>query len=158
MSLLDYEIRARPDRHKNGGGLIEFVQKGLICKRLKNFETSAGECICFEITISKRILLCFSICRPPSNENLELFFEELTNSLSKASESYECFIITGDFNIDVTNRWIEFDNLDEFCDLFNLTNLISSVKWTVLGQFFLKKTKMQISAPIFLLFSLKTPK
>ena len=47
----DHEIRARHDRHKNGGGLIEFVEKGLICKRLKNFETSRSECICSEITI-----------------------------------------------------------------------------------------------------------
>ena len=57
---------------------------------------------------------------------MEIFFEELTNCLSTASESYEHFIIMGDFNIDVTNRGVEFDKLDEFCDLFNLTNLITS--------------------------------
>ena len=93
---------------------------------LKNFETSVSECICSEITISKRKWLCFSIYRPPFNENLDIFFEELTNSLSKASESYEHFIIMGDFNIDVTNRGVEFDMLDEFCDSFNLTNVITS--------------------------------
>ena len=49
-----------------------------------------------------------------------------TNSLSKASEFYEHFIFMGDFNIDVTNRGVEFDKLDEFSDLFNLTNLITS--------------------------------
>ena len=54
------------------------------------------------------------------------FFEELTNSLSKPSESYKHFIIMGDFNIDVANRGVEFDKLDEFFDLFNLTNLITS--------------------------------
>ena len=32
----------------------------------------------------------------------------------------------GDFNIDVTNRGVEFDKLDEFWDLFNLTNLTTS--------------------------------
>ena len=32
----------------------------------------------------------------------------------------------GDFNIDVTKKGIEFDKLDEFCDLFNLTNLATS--------------------------------
>ena len=30
----------------------------------------------------------------------------------------------GDFNIDVTNKGIEFDKLDEFCDL--LTNLLTN--------------------------------
>ena len=29
FSILDHRIRARRDRHKNGGGLIEFVKKGL---------------------------------------------------------------------------------------------------------------------------------
>ena len=88
FNIPDYKIRARR-------GLIEFVKKGLICKRLKNFETSASECICSEITVSKRKWSCFSISSPPSNENLDIFFEELANSLSKASESYEHFIIMG---------------------------------------------------------------
>ena len=39
---------------------------------------------------------------------------------------YERYIIMGDFNIDVTNKEVEFDKLGEFCDLFNLTNLITS--------------------------------
>ena len=88
FSIPDYEIRARRDRPKYGGALIEFVKNGLICKSLKNFETSTGECICSKITISRRKWLRFSIYRPPSNENLEIFFEESTNSLGKASESY----------------------------------------------------------------------
>ena len=74
FSKPNYEIRARHDRQKNGGGLIEFIKKGLICKRLKNVEASASECICSEITRSKRKWLCFSIYRSPSNENLEILF------------------------------------------------------------------------------------
>ena len=31
-----------------------------------------------------------------------------------------------DFNIDITNKGVEMDKLDEFCDLFNLINLITS--------------------------------
>ena len=103
FSIPDYEIQARRDRHKNGGGLVEFVKKGLIFKQLKNFETSTTECICSEIIICKRKWLFFSIYRTRSNENLEVFVEELTNSFSKTSESHEHFIIMGDFNIDVTN-------------------------------------------------------
>ena len=30
-----YEIRTRRDRNKNGGGLIEYVRKGLMCKALE---------------------------------------------------------------------------------------------------------------------------
>ena len=32
FNLPNYEIRARRDRDKNGGGLIEFVKTGVICK------------------------------------------------------------------------------------------------------------------------------
>ena len=88
FSLVNYDIRARHDRDKNGGGLIEFVKKGLICKRLKIFEPRKSECICSEITVSKKKCLCFSIYRPPSHDNLELFFDELTTFLSKVSESF----------------------------------------------------------------------
>ena len=35
-----YEVRrARRDRDKHGGGLIEFIKKGFISKRLKEYET-----------------------------------------------------------------------------------------------------------------------
>ena len=32
FSKPDYQIRTKRDRHKNGGGLTEYVKKGLICK------------------------------------------------------------------------------------------------------------------------------
>ena len=35
FKLNGYEVRARRDRHKHGGGLIEFVRQGFTCKRLK---------------------------------------------------------------------------------------------------------------------------
>ena len=35
FSMPDYDIRARRDWYENGGGLIKFVKKSLICKRLK---------------------------------------------------------------------------------------------------------------------------
>ena len=85
--MSDYKIWAGLDRDKNGGGLIGFVKKCLICKRLKNFKTITNKCICSEITICKRKWLCFSTCRSSSNENFKVFFEELTNSFSKANES-----------------------------------------------------------------------
>ena len=106
--------------------LIELVKKSLIFKRLKNFESSTSECIYSEITICKRKWSCFRIYRPSCNENLEVFFEELKISLIKVNESYKHFIIMGNFSIHITNRGVEFHKLDEFCDLFNLTNLITS--------------------------------
>ena len=43
--------------------------------------------------------------------------------MNQASESYENFIAMRDLNIAVTNKGIKFDKLEEFCVLFNLTNL-----------------------------------
>ena len=77
-----YEIRARRDRDKYDGGLIEFVRGGLICKRSRDYEPQYSECLCSELTFTNK--KCFSIYRPPESSNLSTFFEELTTSLTKA--------------------------------------------------------------------------
>ena len=46
-----YEIQTRRDRNKNGGGLIEYVRKGLICKSLEDTTDLNSEIILPEITI-----------------------------------------------------------------------------------------------------------
>ena len=76
-----YEVRARRDRDKSGGGLIEFVRKGFICKRLKKLEPKFSEVICSEFTISNKKWICFSVYRPPTQNNLECFFNKLRTSL-----------------------------------------------------------------------------
>ena len=50
----NFEIRNRRDRDKNGGGLIEFVRKGFITKKIKEYETKVSEIIASEFTISKK--------------------------------------------------------------------------------------------------------
>ena len=55
-----------------------------------------------------------------------MFFHELSFLLDKASEIYENIIIMGDFNIDIKTKGMGFEKLDEFCDIFDLTNLITS--------------------------------
>ena len=121
-----YEVRARRDRDKSGGGLIEFVRKGFICKRLEKLEPKLSEVICSEFTISNKKWICFSVSRPRTQNNLEFFFNELTTSLSQASVMCDNFIVMGDFNIDVNLPSHEHDKLEEFCNLFHLSNLIKS--------------------------------
>ena len=93
---------------------------------MKTFETVNKECICSELIISNKKWVCFTIYRPPSQENLELFFEELSSCLSKASETYENFIVMGDFNIDIRTKGREYEKFEDFCSLFNLSNLIKT--------------------------------
>ena len=118
-----YEIRARHDRDKFGGGLIEFVRRDLICKRSRDYEPKYSECLCSELTFTNKKWICFS---PPESSNLSTFFEELTTSLSKAVLKHENLLIMDNFNLDMKSKSLEYDKLDEFCDLFNLTNLIKS--------------------------------
>ena len=100
------KINARRGRNGHGGGLIEFVKWGIICKRVKQFETVISESIFSEITISRKKWLCVGIYRPPNFNNLDMFFKEVTDSLSKASLTYENFIVMGDFDIDInTAEW-----------------------------------------------------
>ena len=49
-----YEVRARRNRDKHGGGLIEFFKNGFIFKRFKKSETKQSESICSEFTIANR--------------------------------------------------------------------------------------------------------
>ena len=72
------------------------------------------ECICSELTLSNKKWICHNIYRSLSSQNLEVFFNELTDSLYTANEKYENFIVTGDH-----------DKLEEFCAIFNLTSLIN---------------------------------
>ena len=126
FKLNGYEVRAKRDRHKNGGGLIEFVRQSFICKRLKKFEPSYSECTFSELTISKENWICFSIYRSPSRGNIKTFFEEMNEVISKAFCIYENLIVMGDFNIDIKNSNSDKDKLENFCNLFNLTNLVHS--------------------------------
>ena len=53
-SIIDnYEIRARSDRDKHGG-LIEFVRKALLYKKLRKYESLNIEVICSKVTISNK--------------------------------------------------------------------------------------------------------
>ena len=124
FELNGYEVSTRRDRHKHGGGLIEFVRQGFICKRLKKYEPNCSECICSELTISKKGI--YSIYRPPSTGNIKTFFEEMNEIISKALRKYENLIVMGDFNIVIKSSNSGKDKLENICDLFDLKNLVHS--------------------------------
>ena len=66
------------------------------------------------------------IYRPPKFDNLDTLLKEVSDSLSKASLTYENFIIMGDFNININTSGMDVDKLNEFCNLFDLTKLIKT--------------------------------
>ena len=124
FNLDGYKTRAGRVKDKNGGCLIVFVRRGIICKRVSDVQLSFSECICSEFTITNSRWLCFSIYRPPDPDNRSTFFEGLSELLSKAILKYQNIIIMGDFNIDLKIKGFAFNKRYQFCDLFNLTNSI----------------------------------
>ena len=112
LRINNYEKRARRDRDKQGVGLIEFVRKSLICKRLRKYESLNIEVICSEVTISNKNWVIFSIYRPPDYSNLLAFFKELGKYLNQTRENYHNFIVMGDFNIDIRQTILESHTLD----------------------------------------------
>ena len=109
----NFEMRARKDRDCHGGGLLEFVRKCFVCKRQTHLEPNNSECICSVLTISNIKWICFSIYRPLNSQNLVHFFNELSDSLSKANEPYKNFIVMGDFNIDIGVSNSDHDKLKQ---------------------------------------------
>ena len=93
---------------------------------MKEYETKLSKTICTESTVSKRKWFCRSTYRPPSPNNIVNFFEELTDSLGRAISNYDNIILMGEFNIDIKKEnSIAYDKLVEFCDTFNLANLVN---------------------------------
>ena len=128
FTLDGYEIRARRDRNKFGGGLIEYVRKGLICKKVVKYEPKFNRCICSEMTFSKKKWFIFSIYRPPNVGNLTGFFEEMTIQPVKVTPNYYNIIIMGDFNINTKSKSVGSNNISDFCDLFHLTKPVFLTK------------------------------
>ena len=122
-----YQTTPGRDRDRMGGGIIEYVRRGVIWRRRKDFETIISESICSELVISKEKWFCMCIYRPPNYNNLSTFFDEITLSLNKAALKFENFIVMGDFSIDVNVSEPGKDKLDEFCNLFYLTDLVKKV-------------------------------
>ena len=62
---------------------LNFLKRGIICKRVKQFETAISESIRSEITISRKKWFCMGIYRPPNFDNPDTFFKEVRDSQVK---------------------------------------------------------------------------
>ena len=117
----------RNDRTIHGGGLIVYVKTGVPVKRVHALEPADLKVICFEITIAKRKWLIYSFYRSETFTQLPKFLEELKKSVDMAINKYENIILMGDINVDMSSLNelnVNFYDINEFCDIFCLTNLI----------------------------------
>ena len=109
----------RLDRNANGGGLLVYVRSDIPSHQLKSFKFSDDiECISFEINLRKKKWVLFSVYRPPTQSQDNLF-ENLGLALDHYSENYDNFMFLGDFNMTETE-----EKLKHFLDLYSLKNLV----------------------------------
>ena len=121
----NYQKPIRRDRNEFGGGLMQFVRKGVVCNRVSALESHAIEVICSDLMVSKKRWVIFSIYRPPDVSNLDLFFRELSSSLNSALDKYDNVIVMGDINIDTHDvQHPGYTKLNSFIDVFGLSNLV----------------------------------
>ena len=69
--------------------------------------------------------------RPPNNVNKQSFFNELTESLSKAVNNYENILLMGDLNINTltqTNLNNNPSHVTDFCRILFALSLLVNVK------------------------------
>ena len=109
----------RLDRNANGGGLLVYVRSDIPSHQLNSFKFSEGvECISFEINLRKKKWALFSVYRPPTQSQDNLF-ENLDCALDHYSENYENFMFIGDFNMTETEEQLKI-----FLELYSLKNLV----------------------------------
>ena len=121
----NYKSPMRLDRSEFGGGSMQYTRNGIICNRVPTFEVSSLELLCPELVVKKKWII-YSVYRPP-NFKLDTFFSHLSTSISRALDKYDNIIIMGDINIDThTKTDPGFDKLVSFCDIFDLSNLVTS--------------------------------
>ena len=107
--------------------MIVYVKTGVPVKRVHALEPANLEVICFEITIAKIKWLIYSLYRSETFTQLPKFLEELKKSVDMAINKYENIILMGDINVDMSSLNelnVNFYDVNEFCDIFSLTNLI----------------------------------
>ena len=78
------------------------------------------ECLIIEINVREKKWAMLSIYRKPS-EGEKLFYEELGKAMDYSSDTYENFLVLGDFNNEETDH--EIKNL---LDAYGLKNLVKT--------------------------------
>ena len=109
----------RLDRNCHGGGIILYVRQDLPCKELNAHNISDKmETIFIEVTLRKTKWILMGGYNP-KKENISHFLSHVTKGLDKYICDYDNILLLGDFNAEMSD-----ENMEDFCDVYNLHNLI----------------------------------
>ena len=101
-----------------------FIRQDLITRRLPKFNTKVSETIFVELTISKKKWCILFAYRPPQNNNLKTFSEEINLPLSTIVNKHDNIMLIGDLNLNTKSNKNSY--YSDLCDTFDLTNLIKA--------------------------------
>lgn len=94
------------------------LQKKFCNIRLKDYETWICQTIYFTFAVSKKKKISYNEHKPIAFT----FSKKLFDPLSMTINTYDNFIVMGDFNVDVNkDQRIVYKKLELSCDTFNLT-------------------------------------
>ena len=114
-----YSSPFRLDRNSHGGGIMIFFPDYLPCKKIEEFSLPADvEGIFIEMTIRKTKWLIISGYNP-RKELTSYFLGHISKGLDKVLANYDNFLVLGDLNSQMSET-----HMKDFCDLYNLENLI----------------------------------
>ena len=107
------------NRTINGGGILVYVRSDIPSKELKTVPIPSGlECLFFEINLYNKKWILGNFYNPSKNL-IERQIRLLGSCLDKYCQLYDNIILLGDFNSEITEPAMK-----EFCELFNLKNLV----------------------------------
>jgi len=110
-------------RATKGGGVAKIFNTSFQCKQISHGDFAYFEHICALVKGSPCILL-LTIYRPPKH-SAKVFLEEFGELLTNICLSFDCLIISGDFNIHVDNPENTYSKeLLRLIDTFGLTQHI----------------------------------
>ena len=116
-----YHWPYRLDISSKSGGILVYVKSSIPSRRLSCENLcNAIQAVPFEINLRKEKWLVILIYRPLS-QNLEYFLNKLTKMIDFFANTYENYLIMGDFNIERSDP-----SLKTFLNSSNLYNLIKS--------------------------------
>ena len=115
-----YKEPIRLDRNKNGGGILFFIREDLDANEIKSHKLpKAIEGIFISLKIRNSKWLIFGGYNP-SKKSISTFLKHVGKEIDNFLPKYENILLLGDFNSQMCE-----DEMKEFCDNYNLTNLIS---------------------------------
>ena len=114
-----YSEPIRLDRNCHGGGIIFYTRDDLPCDEIKTHNLPSDvEAIFLKMTIRKSNWLIIGGYNP-HKEKISYFLNKISNEIDKLLPSFDNILLLGDLNSAVTEK-----NLRDFCEIYNLENLI----------------------------------